>query len=164
MFKWFGIVSFSPSTRVAAFAAHLREGRLMAARCKACGQRSFPPRADCERCLSPDFEWVEVSGRARLVTWSRIAAAPAGFERHAPYTLGVADLEEGGRALAWIGPSLTDDALEPGMELRLVPRLHEELEEIHVDYTLESPTPLAGPAEPVHAGAGTASVGKPGIP
>lgn len=156
MFKWFGIVNFSPATRVAAFADHLREGRLMASRCTKCGQRSFPPRADCERCLSPEFEWVELSGRGRLVTWSRISAAPAGFEAYAPYVLGVVDLDEGGRALAWLGDSLGEDALRIGMELRLVPRLHEELEEIHVDYVLEAPRPAASPgSEPVAAGAAT---------
>jgi uncharacterized OB-fold protein len=155
MFKWFGIVSFTPSTRVAAFADHLREGRLMASRCRACGQRAFPPRADCERCLSPEFEWVEISGRARLLTWSRISAAPAGFEAYAPYTLGVVDLDEGGRALAWVGTSLADEALRCGMELRLVPRLHEELEDIHVDYTLEAALPAPRPAEQVTAGAET---------
>src|SRR6266540_944399 len=131
MFKWFGLVNYSPATRVAAFADHLREGRLMASRCRACGRRSFPPRADCEHCLSPEFEWAEISGRGRLVTWTRIEVAPAGFESYAPYVLGVLDLEDGGRALACLGDSLSEDDLRLGMALRLVPRLHEELEELH---------------------------------
>ena len=153
MFKWFGLVNLSPATRVAAFATHLREGRLMASRCRACGTRSFPPRADCERCLSPDFEWVEIEGRGQLVSWTRISAAPTGFEAWAPYTLGVVELEGGGRAMAWLGASLRDTDLRPGMPLRLVPRLHEEMEEIHVDYTLEAPvTSAAPPLEPVRAG------------
>ncbi len=144
MFKWFGIVNLAPCTRVAAFAEHLRAGRLMATRCRACGLRSFPPRADCARCLSPEFEWVEIGGRCRLLTWSRVAAAPFGFEHLAPYTVGVVDLDDGGRALAWFGDSVPDDTLRVGMELRLVPRLHEEVEEIRVDYTLAAPLP-AGP-------------------
>ncbi len=139
MFKWFGIVNLSPCTRVAAFAEHLRAGQLMASRCAACGQRSFPPRADCERCLSPEFEWVEISGRGRLLTWSRISAAPAGFEQFAPYTVAMLELADGGRALAWLGDSVLEDTLRPGIELQLVPRLHEELEDIHVDYTIELP-------------------------
>lgn len=139
MFKWFGIVNLAPCTRVAAFAEHLREGRLMAARCRACGHRSFPPRADCERCLSPEFEWVEIAGRARLATWTRIAAAPSGFERFAPYTVCVVELEEGGRALAWLGSSVAESELRIGMSLQLVPRLDEDSEEIRVDYALEAP-------------------------
>jgi uncharacterized OB-fold protein len=59
----------------------------------------------------------------------------------APYTLGLVDLEEGGRALAWIGTSVPETSLAIGMPLRLVPRVHEDVEDIRVDYTLESPDP-----------------------
>jgi hypothetical protein len=137
MFKWFGIVNHVPHTKVAAFAEHLRAGRIMASRCRACGRQSFPPRADCEACLHGEFEFVEVSGRCTLLSWTRITAAPSGFEALAPYTLGVVDLEEGGRALAPMGAALPDAVLSMGMALRLVPRLHEDREDIKVDYTLE---------------------------
>jgi uncharacterized OB-fold protein len=143
MFKWFGIVNHTPHTKVAAFAEHLRAGRLMGSRCRACGTRAFPPRAHCERCLSDDFELVPVSGRGRLYTWTRIDAAPSGFEAWAPYTIGVVDLDEGGRALAWIGASVPAGALRAGLELELVPRVHEETEAITVDYTLEAPAAAA---------------------
>jgi uncharacterized OB-fold protein len=46
MFKWFGLVNFSPYTKVGDFAQHLKDGRLMGSRCKKCGATSFPPRAD----------------------------------------------------------------------------------------------------------------------
>jgi uncharacterized OB-fold protein len=139
MFKWFGKVNFTPYTKVTDFARYLKDGHLMASRCKKCGAQSFPPRADCDQCMSGDFEYVEVSGRAKLHTYTRIVAAPTGFEDVAPYTVGVVDLEEGGRALAWIGDSVPDDQVEIGMDLQLVPRVFEELEEIKVHYTLEQP-------------------------
>lgn len=139
MFKWFGWVNHAPHTKVAPFAQHLREGRLMGSRCRACGHTSFPPRADCEACLHGEFEFVPVSGRGTLHTWTRISAAPSGFESLAPYTLGLLDLEEGGRALAWVGDSVPEGSLAIGMALRLVPRIHEEVEGIRVDYTLEAP-------------------------
>ena len=154
MFKWFGIVSFTPHTKVAAFAEHLKDGRIVGSRCTACGHRSFPPRADCERCLSPAFEFVPITPRGRLLTWTRIHAAPTGFEALAPYALGVVDLEDGGRALASFGSSVTPDLIRIGMELDLVPRLHEEIEDIRVDYTLERPGAGSG------AAAGTAPPGR----
>ena len=137
MFKWFGIVNLAPHTKVAAFAEHLRAGRIMGSRCRACGARTFPPRADCEACLSGEFEFVEVSGRGRVLAWTKISAAPRGFEALAPYALVVVDLADGGRALAGLGADFSEAALVPGMEVRLVPRLHEEIEEIRVDYTVE---------------------------
>jgi uncharacterized OB-fold protein len=144
MFKWFGIVNLAPHTKVAAFAEHLRAGRLMGSRCRACGAQAFPPRADCDACLSGDFELAEVRGDATLVTWTTISAAPKGFESLAPYTLGLVDLAGGGRALAPLAAGLDAAALTAGMALRLVPRLHEELEEIRVDYVLERPTAPGG--------------------
>lgn len=139
MFKWFGKVNFTPYTKVTDFARYLKDGRLMASRCLECGATSFPPRADCDECMSGDFEYLEVTGRATLHTYTRIVAAPTGFEDVAPYTVGVVDLEEGGRALAWIGDTIPQDQIEIGMELQLVPRVFEELEEIRVHYTLEQP-------------------------
>lgn len=139
MFAWFGLVNFTPHTKVADFAGHLRDGRLMASRCRRCGTVAFPPRADCHACMSGDFEFVEVSGRGTLTTWTRIVAAPTGFEDAAPYVVGVVDLAEGGRALAWIGDTVPEAELAIGMPLQLVPRIAEELEEIKVFYSLERP-------------------------
>lgn len=137
MFEWFGRVSFCPHTKVADFARHLREGRIMGTRCTACGDTTFPPRADCARCSSGSFEYVEISGRGALVTYTRIDAAPAGFENLGSYTLGVIDLEDGGRLLAPLGETVPADELSIGMPLQAVPRIYEEMEDIHVYYSLE---------------------------
>jgi uncharacterized OB-fold protein len=139
MFKWFGLVNFSPFTKVEEFAQHLKDGRIMGSRCKDCGAASFPPRADCDACMSGNFEFVELSGKATLHTHTKIVAAPTGFEEVAPYIVGVADLAEGGRALAWIGDSIKEDEIKIGMEVQLVPRIFEELEDIKVYYSLEKP-------------------------
>jgi uncharacterized OB-fold protein len=114
MFKWFGKVNFTPYTRVSEFANHLKDGRLMGSRCKKCGQESFPPRADCNSCLSSDFEFKELSGRASLVSYTKIVAAPSGFEDVAPYVVGVVDLEESGRLLAWFGDSIKEEEIKIG--------------------------------------------------
>ena len=139
MFKWFGWINYSPSTRVTAFADQLRDGRLTASRCLRCGRQSFPPRADCAGCLSREFELVEIAGRGRLRTFTTVSTASGGFESQAPYTIGVVDLDEGGSALAWIGDTVPRTSLAIGMPLQLVPRLREDREEIHVYYSLELP-------------------------
>jgi uncharacterized OB-fold protein len=139
MFKWFGKVNFSPYTKVSDFAQHLKDGYLMASRCKKCGATSFPPRADCGECMSPEFEFVEISGKGTLHTFTKIVAAPTGFEDVVPYTVGVVDLEETGRLLAWIGESINEDDIEIGMKIQVVPQIFDELEEIKVYYSLEKP-------------------------
>jgi uncharacterized OB-fold protein len=139
VFEWFGLVSYAPHTKVAAFARHLKDGRLMASRCEACGHLAFPPRADCPACLADRFAFTELSGAGTLVTYTRIDAAPAGFEEFAPFVVGVVDLAETGRLLAWFGESVPGDEIAIGMPLQVVPRIFEELEPIKVYYSLERP-------------------------
>lgn len=137
MFKWFGKVNFVPYTKITDFARHLKDGRLMGTKCKDCGAFSFPPRADCEACMSGNFEFVELSGKSTLQTFTKIVAAPTGFEDVVPYTVGVVDLEEGGRALAWFGETVQEGEIEIGMELQIVPQIFDEVEDIKVYYSLE---------------------------
>jgi uncharacterized OB-fold protein len=139
MFKWFGLVNFVPYTKVDGFAGHLRDGRIMGSRCGGCSAVTFPPRSDCRECLDENFEFIEYSGRGKLHTYTRIDAVPTGFERRAPYIVGVVDLEEGGRALAWFGDTVQEEDIVIGMELQLVPRMSEEEEQIRVYYSLERP-------------------------
>ena len=108
-------------------------------RCQKCGAESFPPRADCAKCMSDDFTFFEMSGKATLHTFTKIAAAPTGFEDVVPYTVGVADLDEGGRLLAWIGETIPEGEVRVGMKLQVVPQIFEEEEEIKVYYSLEKP-------------------------
>jgi uncharacterized OB-fold protein len=139
MFKWFGKVNYSPYTKVSDFAQYLKDGRLMGSRCKRCGATSFPPRADCGVCMSGDFEFFEISGKAKLNTFTKIVAAPTGFEDLSPYIVGVVDLQEGGRALAWFGDTISEEEIKIGMDLQVVPQIFEDLEEIKVYYSLEKP-------------------------
>ncbi|MHC4548834.1 MAG: Zn-ribbon domain-containing OB-fold protein [Planctomycetota bacterium] len=139
MFSWFGKVSFVPYSKVADFAVHLKEGRLMGSACKSCGYSTFPPRADCPECMSGEFELKEYSGKGKVYTFTVIAAAPTGFDDLAPYTVAVVDLAEGGRLVGWLGETIPASDLQIGMEVQVVPRLFEETEEIRVYYTVELP-------------------------
>jgi uncharacterized OB-fold protein len=138
MFKWFGKINFVPYTKVGEFAEHLKNGKIMGTRCKQCGNVTFPPRSDCEKCLGSEWDFVPYSGKAKLVTFTQISAAPTGFEDMVPYTIGVADLPEGGRVLAWVNGIEPRD-LKIGMDMKLVPRIFEEIPEIKLYYTLEKP-------------------------
>ena len=93
MFSWFGKVSFVPYSKVGEFAVHLKGGRLMGSVCTKCGYATFPPRADCSRCLSGEFSFREWSGRGTVYTFTTITAAPTGFEDLGTYTVAVAARE-----------------------------------------------------------------------
>jgi hypothetical protein len=135
-FKYFGKINFTPYTKVDRFAEYLQQGKLMGTRCKVCGEIYFPPRADCIRCMDDEVEWIEYSGRGKLQSYTKIYAAPKGFEDMAPYTIGVVDLEEGGRLLSWI-EGIPDDKIKIDMPVKAIPRIFEEIEEIKLYYTIE---------------------------
>ncbi|MBM4319145.1 MAG: Zn-ribbon domain-containing OB-fold protein, partial [Deltaproteobacteria bacterium] len=139
MFERFGWIGFSPHTKVEGFVAQLEQGKITGSRCTSCGCRAFPPRADCSACGSPSFELVPISGKGRVVTFTRIEQPPAGFEEHAPYTVGVVDLEEGGRLLAWFGSSIPAEEIGIGLAVQVVPRRLGDGEGARLVYELERP-------------------------
>jgi uncharacterized OB-fold protein len=137
-FKYFGKINFAPYTKVDKFSEYLQKGKLMGTKCKKCGERYFPPRADCLKCMNDSFEWIEYSGKGKIQSYTKIHAAPKGFEDIAPYTLGVVDLEEGGRLISWI-KDIPEDEIKIGMDVKVVPRIFEEIPEIKLYYTIEKP-------------------------
>lgn len=70
------------------------EGRFTLPRCGDCDRVQFPPRGWCPHCWSADLEWVEVSGRARVLTFS-VVHQPPSEAWDVPYVLAVVKLEEG---------------------------------------------------------------------
>lgn len=90
-----------------AFNAFLAEHKLMGSRCKDCEKIYLPPRPLCPETYSTDMEWVELSGKGKLVGFTSISIGPAfmqqsGFDRNNPYVTGVVELEEGVRISALI--------------------------------------------------------------
>ena len=73
-----------------------RAGRLLLQRCRSCAAFIHYPRAWCPRCWKTDLEWVESSGRGRVVTYTIVHQAPfASYASEAPYVLAVVRLDEG---------------------------------------------------------------------
>lgn len=48
----------------------LKEGKIMATRCRKCRRTVVPPRVFCEWCFKPMDEWVEVRDTGRVNTFS----------------------------------------------------------------------------------------------
>ena len=81
--------------------ARVRAGEKLVQRCRACGDLQLHPRRRCNSCGGADLEFVPVSGKAKLYTFTTIYHnAPSEFVSHMPYTLAVVELEEGPRMLS----------------------------------------------------------------
>jgi hypothetical protein len=100
------------------FYKFLSQQKLMAGRCLKCGKIHLPPRPMCDNCFSQDFEWLQISGKGKLVTYTVIHVAPQQFQVLAPYAVGIVELENGLKIPGMI-QGTTQEHLKIGMELNL---------------------------------------------
>jgi uncharacterized OB-fold protein len=110
-----------PISRTRKFWDALREGRFVTTRCAACGNESFPPQADCPRCMSDRFEWVDFGREARLVTYTYVQVTPASFVNDDPYIIAIGEFANGLKVLAWL-EGVTVERAKVGMKLTVEAR------------------------------------------
>ncbi len=118
-FEKFGFISFTGATKAEQFVEFLKNNEIRGSVCKSCGTKFFPPRSDCNVCLSSDMDWFPISGPGTLVTFTKAMYAPAGFEKDVPYALGLAEFPEGVKVFGRIDKALADDAVKAGMKVKI---------------------------------------------
>jgi uncharacterized protein len=100
------------------FYKFLSQNKLKAGKCLKCGKIHMPPRPLCDNCFSTRFEWVEVSGKGKLVTYTVIHVAPPQFQNMTPYAVGIVELD-GGLKIPGLLQNLPLEQLKIGMDLTL---------------------------------------------
>lgn len=85
-----------PRPETASWWESCRAHKLMIQHCSQCGAFQFYPRIVCSGCLGEQVEWVQSSGRGRVVTFTicRIPVAQA-YAGDVPYVVALIQLEEG---------------------------------------------------------------------
>jgi hypothetical protein len=78
-----------------------KAGKLMMQKCQDCGTWVFCPRPVCGDCASDKLEWVEVSGKGKIFSFTVIrevvGQALRGFAPDIPYITAWVDLDDGPR-------------------------------------------------------------------
>src|SRR4051794_13315558 len=71
-----------------------REHELRAQRCSSCGRFRWPPQGFCPGCYSWEHEWVSLSGRGVVKSFSVVhhSAVPS-FKDDLPYVVAVIELD-----------------------------------------------------------------------
>lgn len=87
-------MSAHPSFTIEQFYKGVSQKRLMGGKCKKCRKIHLPPRPLCDKCLSKEFEWVEIPKTGKLLTYTVIHVAPPQFQNMAPYIVGIVQLEK----------------------------------------------------------------------
>jgi uncharacterized OB-fold protein len=77
------------------FVAKAKEGKILAHKCKKCGNLQLSTIVFCGKCYSQEFEVVEVEGKGKVATYTIQNVAPQEYEKYAPYAWVVVRLDAG---------------------------------------------------------------------
>ncbi|AFM24942.1 Zn-ribbon domain-containing OB-fold protein [Desulfomonile tiedjei] len=117
-FEQFGIISFTGVTKVDEFVGYLKDQEIRGTLCMRCGTRFFPPRSDCDVCLSSIMQWFPITGEGTVITYTKAMYAPAGFEKDVPYVLAVAEFSDGVKVFGRMDRTIPEDRIKAGMKVK----------------------------------------------
>ncbi len=82
--------------------SYLDEGKIMGLRCKHCGSYEFPPVPVCNRCNATDLEWVEMSGKGVMESFSADIIVNPLFQQYGQKLVALVRLAEGPTLTSWL--------------------------------------------------------------
>lgn len=83
----------------------LRDHAMQMPYCTECDRTFFYPRTICPHCGSMYVEWRFASGRGTIYSYTVVRRAPSpAFAADVPYTVALADLDDGCRIVARVVP------------------------------------------------------------
>jgi uncharacterized OB-fold protein len=100
------------------FYKFLSQEKLMTGKCLKCGKIHLPPRPLCDNCYNTQFEWIQISNKGKLLTYTVIHIAPTQFQNITPYAIGILELEHGLKIPGMI-QELPIEQLKIGMPLNV---------------------------------------------
>lgn len=84
-----------PTLGTAPFWEAARDHRLIVQRCDRCGKFRFYPGSGCDRCASPAFTWIDMSGRGRIYSWIVVRrTVDVAWQRRVPFVSAIIELAE----------------------------------------------------------------------
>jgi uncharacterized OB-fold protein len=108
------------SASIGGFFAGVREGRLAALKCTACGALAIPPKAFCESCGKRAWDTVTLGGDGTVESFTVIRVAPRKFTGEAPYAIVAVRMTEGVSLLGRM-VDVPVDTVAVGMRVRFRP-------------------------------------------
>lgn len=80
----------------------LSKNEIWATKCRKCGTLYYPPQRDCTSCYTSELEWVKLSNRGKLMTYTVVKAKPQGYESEEDYVIGIVRTDDGVDLMCWI--------------------------------------------------------------
>lgn len=113
--------------------------------CSGCNRHFFYPREACPNCLSPDWSWSTVSGKARLYSWTTVfQPGDTRFSEETPYVYAMVQLDEGPRMIGNVIDVDANHYLSPD---KVNTRLEAVFEDVTPEWTLVKWRPIEDEAK-----------------
>lgn len=94
-------------------------GELLGGVCRDCGQVLLPPRPACYACGSRSIDVEPQARTGEIFTYTSVHTPPPALEADAPYTIGVVELDDGGRLTGRVDAAYDDVDIGDRVELRV---------------------------------------------
>jgi uncharacterized OB-fold protein len=75
------------------FIDSIKSGKVLARKCKKCGELHLATVYFCQNCGNKEFENAFLEGKGSIATYTIITVPPAGFEKYTPYAWVVLSLD-----------------------------------------------------------------------
>lgn len=85
---------WTKKTKIRQFWENLKEHQLTTTKCPTCNETQWPPRHMCPKCYGIDLEWIELSQKGVLETFTDIGVALKEF--NPPFLVGCLRLDNNG--------------------------------------------------------------------
>lgn len=82
------------------FFEEFKDKKIMGTKCPKCNRVLVPARRFCPHCFEDTTEWVQVSDKGTIRTWSLLTFEFSGQAKKPPYIQGLIDLDGADTALA----------------------------------------------------------------
>lgn len=103
------------------FVENAKAGKILAHKCKNCGELHLATVYYCQKCGHKEFENAILNGSGTVVTYTIITVPPAGFESYTPYAWVVLKLDESGIRVSGFMAKITTPAdLPVGSKAKVV--------------------------------------------
>lgn len=114
-----------------------KKHELVLPKCNDCGQLFFYPRALCPNCMSQNLDWVKVSGKGKVWTFSIHHMGPtSAYKNEPPYVVALVETQEGPKIMTNIVDCKPQDV-----------RIGTEVEVVFEDVTPEVTLPKFKPVK-----------------
>ena len=117
------------------FLSEIRDNKkIMGIKCPKCSKVYVPPRLHCPTCFARMTEWIELSGKGALSSYTVVRYEEPYMPKTPPYAYGVIQLDGADTGMAHVLGEVDLDKIKIGMRLEPVFKEEREGSILDIDY------------------------------